>query len=41
MAEGFVPPDAALVQPALHFALLCKLFLRKTVAVLGTDGGVQ
>ena len=41
MAEGFVPPDAALVQPALPLALLRKLLLLQTVAVLRTDSRVQ
>ena len=41
MAEGFVPPDAALVQSALPLALLRKLLLLQTVAVLRTDSGVQ
>ena len=41
VAEGFVPPDAALVEPTLRPALLRKLVLLQTVAVLGTDGGVQ
>ena len=41
VAEGFVPPDAALVQPSLPLALLCKLLLLQTVTVLRTDSGVQ
>ena len=40
MAEGFVPPDATLVQPALPLALLRKLLLLQTVTVLRTDSGV-
>ena len=41
MAESFVPSDAAFVKPALLLALLCKLLLLQTVAVLSTDSGVQ
>ena len=41
MAEGFVPPDTAFVQPALHLAVLRKLVLRQTIAVFCTNGCVQ
>ena len=41
VAEGFVPPDAAFVQPALHLAVLRKFVLRQTIAVFCTNGCVQ
>ena len=41
MAKGFVPPYAALVQPTLVLAVLGKLVLLQTIAVLCTDGRVQ
>ena len=41
MAKGFVPPDTALVQPTLVLAVLGKLVLLQTIAVLCTDGRVQ
>ena len=41
MAEGFIPPDAALVQSTLGLALCGKIFLLQTITVLCTDGGIQ
>ena len=41
MAKSFVPPYAALVQPTLVLAVLGKLVLLQTIAVLCTDRGVQ
>ena len=41
MAKGFVPPDTALVQSTLVLAVLGKLVLLQTIAVLCTDRGVQ
>ena len=41
MAEGLVPPYAALEQPTLQLAVRGKLVFCQTIAVLCTDGGVQ
>ena len=41
MAKGFVPPDTALVQSTPVLAVLGKLVLLQTIAVLCTDGRVQ
>ena len=37
MAKGFIPPDTALVQSPPVLAVLGKLVLLQTVAVLGAD----
>ena len=37
MAKGFVPPDTALVQSTPVLAVLGKLVLLQTIAVLNTD----
>ena len=37
MAKGFIPPDTALVQSTPVLAVLGKLVLLQTIAVLDTD----
>ena len=41
MTKGSVPPDTALVQSTPVLAVLGKLVLLQTIAVLCTDRGVQ
>ena len=41
MAKSLVPPDTALVQSTPVLAVLGKLVLLQTIAVLCTDRGVQ